>query len=55
MIDHSDADFRGDASFNVKKGLADPNLLSFELSNSPDIYLRQFDDQVIAGKRDGSY
>lgn len=40
QIDHSDPNFNGDASFNVKKGLADPNLLSFELSDSPDVYLR---------------
>lgn len=55
QIDYQDEKYNEEASFYIRKGLADPNLFSFEFLSMPGYYLRQLDDQVVAYKFTESY
>lgn len=51
----SDANAVREATFIVRRGLADPNLISFEHLSQPGVFLRQYSDQVVAAKRENTY
>ena len=47
----SDPSFLKEATFIIRRGLAEPNQFSFEHLPQPGVFLRQLNDQVVAAKR----
>jgi len=55
QVNMSDDAFLTEATFTLRRGLADTNQMSFESLANPGVYLRQYNDQVVAAKLEENY